>query len=205
MCRAQSPSVSIVADSAEATGLKWATPASGGMTLISETSASALSSLSFTSLGSYKQLFLIWSGIRHSNNSTGFGIRFNNSSSSVYTGSGFRQRVGTTDIGANQGTTSVMLTVSGADMYAFGSGVDNPSSGTDAQGCLLLDNYTSTTKSKSFEYKYAYYDSGVGYYYANAMGYFNSTSAITSIDIFRVGTGTFTNQDNTTIRLYGIS
>ncbi|NDB60722.1 hypothetical protein EB001_20095, partial [bacterium] len=46
----------LVADSAEATGLKWATASSGGMTLISETVASANSSISFTSLGSYKQL-----------------------------------------------------------------------------------------------------------------------------------------------------
>ena len=39
----------LTADSAEADGIKWATPSAGGMTLISETTASALSSLSLFS------------------------------------------------------------------------------------------------------------------------------------------------------------
>ncbi len=75
----------LTADSTTATGLKWATPAAGGMTLISETTASALSSLSLSSIpGTYKQLILAWSGFYHSDSATRFNLRFNSVSTNSY-------------------------------------------------------------------------------------------------------------------------
>jgi hypothetical protein len=59
LCRAQSPSASIVADSATATGLKWDTPASGSLTLLSTTSLTG-SSVTISSISqSYKNLFIV--------------------------------------------------------------------------------------------------------------------------------------------------
>jgi len=116
----------LTADSTTATGLKWAAVASGGMTLISETVASALSSLSFSSLGSYKQLVLIYSGIRHSDNATVFAMRFNNNSGGIYHNAGFTATGGngaTVNIAGNSPTH--LGNSSPTAMYAFGEGTNN--------------------------------------------------------------------------------
>jgi hypothetical protein len=183
--------------------------ASGGMTLISEQVASANSSLSFTSIaGTYKQLFLIWSGIYHSATGSAFAIRFN-SSTNTYWGnalagvsSGFA-----TGVGFNE--TSISKTISSVNLAPFGSNANFSTTDNNAQanGTLLIDNYASTTKYKSFETNYGFYDNANSAYASMKLNAANSdTAAITSIDIVRLsGTATFTNATNTTIRLYGIS
>jgi hypothetical protein len=182
----------------------WATSSSGGMTLISETTASALSSLSFSSLGSYKQLLLIWAGVRHSATGSAFSIRFNNDSSSIYSINGFQATDSTYNLNASNYTN-----IEGGNtfsIYAFGQNTTLTAVGTDVFGSLLVDNYTSTTKSKYWEIKNGYYNNNSGYGSLNLAGLFNSTSAITSLDIVRLsGSATFSNQNNTTIRLYGVS
>ncbi len=196
----------LTADSAEASGIKWATISAGGMTLISETSASALSSLSFSSLGNYKQLLLMYSGIRHSNNGTIFGVRFNNSSSSIYHTSGLQVTGSTLAISASS-PDNLSGQAGGYYIYAFGQKVNNAAISTDVMGSILIDNYTSTTKSKSILASFNYYNnSDAVYQVMNTNFLFDSTSAITSIDIVRLsGAGTFSNTGNTTIRLYGVS
>jgi hypothetical protein len=195
----------LTADSSTATGLKWATPApSGGMTLISETVATTLSSLSFSSLGSYKQLLLVWAGVRHSANGSAFSIRFNNDSGSIYPINGFQ---GDSTFTLNGTSPDTIQGSNNITIFSFGRNVTNASANTDVNGSLLIDNYTSTTKSKYWEIKHAYYDvSSASYGSLNCQGFFNSTSAITSLDIVRLsGSATFSNQNNTTIRLYGVS
>ena len=196
----------LTADSSTATGLKWAA-ASGGMTLISETSASALSSLSFTSIaGTYKQLLLIYSGIRHSDNNTEFSIRLNANSGNVYHTNGL-QVTGTTINIAGNSPTSISGQSGGYYIYSFGEGVNNANLSTDVKGWILIDNYASSTKSKSIHASFAYYNNGDSVYAAfNTNLLFDSTTAITSLDITRLsGTGTFSNTGDTTIRLYGVS
>ena len=186
----------------------WAAPAAaGGMTLIQEQTASANSSLSFTSIaGTYKQLFLVWSGIYHSGSGSTFAIRFNNDSTSQYRGNGF-SGLGTTVIARSMNETSV--TLNGAvNLAPFGVGANL---GTDfnlaAVGTLLVDNYASATKVKTFFSQYGYYNNSAAYYNsAELNGTFNTTTAITSVDIVRLsGSDTFTNTTNSSIRLYGIS
>jgi hypothetical protein len=192
-----------------ATAPEWATPASGGgLTLISETVASALSSLSFSSLGSYKQLLLMYSGIRHSDNSSSFGVRFNNDSSAIYHNQGFTATGGngaTVNIAGNSPTH--LGNSSPTAMFAFGQGTNNAALVTDCQGYILIDNYTSSTKGKTVFCVFQYYDNGAGSYSTkNGMSYYDSTSAITSLDVVRTaGSGTFSNTTNTTIRLYGVA
>ena len=196
---------SIVADSSEATGLKWDTPASGGgLTLISSTEADTLSSLTFGSIsGSYKQLLLIWSGVRHSATGSGFGIRLNNNSGSVY-----GQVVGgqSTNTSQVEGTTGAQI---GSDNYfPFGINANLGSLVGDSKGYLIIDNYASSTTSKTFYGQWNCYDNTGSVYRMTQsnIGTFNSTTAITSIDIFRTaGSATFTNQSNSRIRLYGVS
>ena len=186
----------------------WATPAAGGgLTLISETVASSLSSLSFSSLGSYKQLMLMWGGIRHSATGSAFGMRFNNNSSSIYIGGGMAMTTPSSVI--NQGDEQDQLvTATGiAAAYPFGESTTAGALYTDVSGYLLLDNPTSTTKAKHYSYSYTYYNNISGKYSARQItGYFDSTTAVTSIDIFRTaGSATFSNQSNSTIRLYGVN
>lgn len=184
--------------------IKWAAASSGGMTLISETAASALTSLSFTSIsGSYKQLLLIWSGIRHDSTGNEFAIRLNNSSSSVYNSSGFYASWPGSYSLEGFSRTSLSLT----DIMPFGKNTNLANVVTDVAGVLLIDNYASSTKTKTWTLQFNYYDYANDVYRAyNRVGFFNDTTAITSIDIVRLaGSGNFSNQNNTTIRLYGVS
>ncbi len=184
----------------EATGLKWATASGGGLTLIQEQVASANTGIDFTSIsGSYKQLVLIWSGVYHSSNGGGFGIRFNSSSASNYIDSGLY--VDNTTAGTEWSNN----TFCGDD--AFGLRASNTSPANASQGWLQIDNYASTTRVKPFLLRFSYYDAQStakrAYDYS---GFFNDTTAITSINIVRrSGTDTITNLSNTSIRLYGLS
>ena len=190
----------LTADSTTATGLKWATPASGGMTLISETVASAASSIAFNSIsGSYKQLLLVWNGIQHSGTASAFGIRFNNDSGSKYVDQGLES------VGPSSNTANALNTFVAND--AFGLKTSSATIARQGQGWLCIDNYASATKDKGYKVNYAFRDdvAGDNYNYVG-VGYFDDTTAITSINIVRrTGTDTISNTGNTTIRLYGIS
>lgn len=183
---------------------------SGGMTLIQESVASAISSLSFSSIaGTYKQLFLVWSGIYHSAANNGFSVRLNNSSSSIYYeqgaavyggGNATSQYVQGTGIGISLGIQSGSYLL-GYDTSDYPSNLQ-----LQCQGSLLIDNYASTTKYKYYKADFSYFDGGIGALATDIYGVFASTSAITSVDIFRgTGSGTFSNYTDTSIRLYGVS
>jgi hypothetical protein len=179
---------------------------SNGLTLISETVASGLSSLSLSSIPStYKQLTLEWEGIYHSDNSTSFGLKFNNSTTELYWGNILSTSSSTLSQTAFAGT------VSASTLPAFGKGVNlNPNAEFyfNNRGSLFIDNYSSTTKTKKYRLGFQYYDNGASLFRTQVIQdcFFNSTSAITSIDIVRTaGTGTFSNITNSTIRLYGLS
>jgi hypothetical protein len=108
------------------------------------------------------------------------------------------------------GTDQTHLGGIGVDtIYAFGESVNYSTSGKaqDVMGQLVIDNYASTTRTKNVKWNSSYYDNAAGRYNSvNTTSFYNSTSAITSIDIVRLsGSATFTNQNNTSIRLYGVS
>jgi hypothetical protein len=126
------------ADSTTATGLKWGTVSAGGMTLISETVASSLTSLTLGSIpGTYKQLLLIWSGINHSNSTTGFALRINNSSNA----SDYPQQ----QLRFANNTPSFLITTTSvvgfASYQTFGEGVNLAGDNEfDSTGYVLIDN-----------------------------------------------------------------
>jgi hypothetical protein len=178
----------------------WATPSSGGMTLISETTASALSSLTYSSLGSYKQLLLIWSQVNYSANGV-IGLRFNNNTGSVYT----------TQTAANvdgAGTTDFRTSAYIEPVWSlFGQSVTQTTTANRGNGFILIDNYTSTTKYKTFNGRANWRDNQYGNVISvDFTGSFNDTTAITTIDIYQhTSTPTFTNQTGGSFRLYGLS
>jgi len=191
----------LLAVNSGATAPEWVTFTSGGMTLISETTASAISSLSLSSIPStYKQLILVWHGIESSDNST-FSVRLNNVSSNSYANSSWR-----IVSGSASNTGGVTSSIGGTNLYLFGDNTTGVALRQCAMGYLIIDNYASTTKLKTYNVVNGYTNVAVGDHFGNILGTFDSTSAISSIDVFRVsGSGTFSNKTNTSIRLYGLS
>ena len=191
-----------------ATAPEWATPTSGGFTLITETVASANASIDFTSIsGSYKHLLLIWDGLKHSTTGSQFTVRLNNDSSSIYN---------TREVG---GTGSTLLNIAGSSETSMGGvgsgglgfmGVAANVSSTSVNapmGVLWIYDYASASKFKQFSATVGFFNnttSAQANFTAN--GVYNSTTAITEINIVRLsGAATLTNDTSTSIRLYGVS
>jgi hypothetical protein len=193
----------------------WATPATaGGMTLIQETVANADSSITFGSIsGSYKQLLLVWSGIYVSALGNVFSLRFNNDSGGNYSVFGeviTDYAINAGGSGAKDGNNSA---TDATDTVNFSNGpfgyntTGSSNYNQQSMGTCLIDNYSSTSKFKYYAVDWVHHidgtTTGVS---SHAKGVYKSTSAITSLDIFRqTGAGTFSNNTSTSIRLYGIS
>ena len=180
--------------------------AGGGITLISETTASALSSLSFSSIPStYKSLLLVWQGIQQSDTSTGFSIRLNNDSGTNYSNNRNYYN-GAGAFGCDNNNITALGDT--GNMSPFGRSVNANDTDVSNQnkGFLRIDNYSSTSKYKFYSGQWGGYLNGGGATFMSVNGTYKSNTAISSIDILRwTGTGTFTNSANTSIRLYGIS
>ena len=194
----------LYADSTATTGIKWAAaPAAGSMTLISRQTPSASTGLSFTSIpATYTDLMLRWVGAYTSDTATEFDVRFN-AATSLY---GSYAIQGTSSAGA--GVTS-NETASNAGFFVSAQSRTNTSTqlGSFGKGTYKIANYANTTYAK-------YYDFNIGYYSSDAgnprlylgTGVYYTTSAITSVDIVRLGgTGTFSVFANGYVELWGIN
>jgi len=198
-----------------ATAPEWATPAAGGgMTLIQETSASTDSSLTFGSIpASYTQLMLVWCGIFVSGSGNVFSLRINNDSGgnySVFDADFYDAPLNAAASAVVAGNNSA---TDATDTATFSNGPFgyNTTSSTlynkQSQGTLIIDNYASTSKFKFYTVDWSHYIDGTTTGVSSFVkGVYKSTSAITSLDIYRAaGAGTFSNNTSTSIRLYGIS
>jgi hypothetical protein len=74
----------LTADSTASTGLKWATPAAGGMTLLSTTTLSGASTVISISATGYNNLQIVVSGITINTNNDYPRMDFNSTSGTVY-------------------------------------------------------------------------------------------------------------------------
>jgi hypothetical protein len=182
----------------------WATPSSGGMTLISETVASAVTGISLSSIPqTYKQLLLVYTGILHSATGSTFQLKLNNTTDAA---AQITQAISFLDnTVANTFTSAIYIRANSTAM--FGQNTNSTSLNAHrGNGYLLIDNYASSTKLKAFQFNYGYNNDQAGNYNVFGRGEWNEQTAITSIDIVRsTGSGTFSNVTNSTIRLYGVS
>jgi len=194
----------LTADSTQALGLKWATPSSGGITLITETTASALSSINYSSIPStYKELLLVWDGITTDAGGTYFQLRFNGDTGSNYYGKVF---LGTTAVSVVEASGNSMSV--GESSQSFVISANSGSSLSRAwAGSLRVYNYASSTKLKRWDYQSMGYYTSIGAMRGGiTVGTYDSTTAISSIQVDRISaSGTLSNITNTSIRLYGIS
>jgi|LakMenEpi03Aug12_release.lakeMendotaPanAssembly.Ray.scaffolds.fasta_scaffold183840_3 hypothetical protein len=176
----------LTADSSTATGLKWASAAAGGMTLISTTSLTG-ATVSLTSFSGYTDLQLIVIGAYGSNQNT-FQARFNSDTGSNYFTGQFA-------IGANMSANSAIV---------LGDGLS--SSSTDATirnfSVLTIQRYASATHGKPFQVLggYIYWSNTANNYTSAYNAIYHSTTAITSIDLF-MASGNFSGG---TAYLYGV-
>jgi hypothetical protein len=193
----------LTADSTASTGLAWATAASGGMTLITETNASAATSISFTSIaGTYKHLLVVWSSVYQSVSSTSayWGVRLNNDATSKYTYQGLvlssdailasHQPI-TTRFGDSNDAAPIPITTNVSGDYDL-----------QASGKMMIFDYAGNDrKVVQWQSMGGLASSGAAYGPVYETGVYNSTSAITQLDFVRNSTQTCTGN----FKLYGVS
>ena len=179
----------LTADSTTATGLKWATPASGGMTLLA-TSTLTGASVTVSSISQdYKHLLVLLKGV-YTSAGENMCFRLNGDSGSLYSWGQIRN-VGTTVSGATteNGTSAI---ISNGTITAS-TPVSRLGSAT-----IWLYRYTDTDQQEFDAYSYA--DSGsLGSF--NSHGQYNKSAAITSITYLPLSG----NWSGGTAYLYGVS
>jgi hypothetical protein len=167
----------LTADSTAATGLKWATPAAGGMTLLSTTTLSG-SSITISSISqSYKDLQIVILGGTLSGASTGTPLVQANGSTSLST-TGWRNIAASNDGTSNNGA------LTGTDLNV-------------THAVVTFYNYTNTSfpKNGSFVVSRAGDAMGFGAYI------YRSNTAISSITITNNNLYSFTSG---TVLIYGV-
>lgn len=176
----------LTADSSTATGLKWATPAAGGMTELASGTLSG-TAVNLTSISqSYIDLYLVVIGA-YMNVTTQLSYRFNSDSGSVYS-MNFMYVDGTT-LATEYGQTAMYVTRNN-----YGTSSNNNSS------ILYIKNY-ATTSGKDITGAFAN-DHPTGANAFKMFGNYGSTTAISSISMRTLnGTSTFSGG---TYKLYGV-
>jgi len=180
----------LTADSSTATGLKWATPAAGGMTLLSTTTLSGATTTISSINQSYERLYIEIFGMTGGNSDSKFRIA-PNASTSI-----------TSQIGVETSTT--LNNIGSSYLYLSGLTANDwvPTiSSADNYWALTIDNYSSTTARKGFAAYGGFVQQGFGDWrgwFAN--GGINTTSAISSL-VFSRSAGNFSAG---TVLVYGV-
>jgi hypothetical protein len=177
----------LTAASGEATGLSWATPSSGGMTLLTTHSLSGSTSTISSISGSYKSLFGVVSGAVTNGSGANWKIDPN--------GSTFITNTVTLE-GVAASPTSYAYTAT----WYLNISASKP---TGAENCwsFTIDNYASTTNHKPVKMSGQFVTSADALASMNNGGGIRTNSAITSLDFVTLS-GAFTAG---TVLLYGVS
>jgi hypothetical protein len=179
----------LTADSAEATGLKWAAPAAGGgMTLVETLSISGASTTSSSIAGTYKNLYIIVKNAVASTN-TDFYLRFNSDSGSNYVANKVTVVAASTISGGGNtaGTTEIRLSDIGTDSTALGK----------CTGTFTVNRYADTDQTFVTANFYVLEGSRKATY---INGIYDQSAAITTLTL-GVLSGTVTG----TAYIYGVS
>lgn len=184
----------LTADSTAATGLKWATPTAGGYTAIATTTINnTVTSYTYSSLGSYKHIVIVGMGLQSGSGTGGdCAVEFNGDTGSNYYWSHSGNAAGTALAQSFTGQARVVI------RKPFGNTTD-----TSARfGSFITEiPLYGSSQYKTVQAMSSSYEGGSGYS-TNIGGYWNSTSAITSIKLY------VTSGDNFkagTITVYGVS
>ena len=167
-------------------GLKWASAASGGMTLLSTTTLSGASTTVSSINQTYNTLFVLMTGVNTSTNSYP-EIRPN----SAFTGS---------YVESSCTATTVNTVAAAASAIRPYGGNHNTKSGTTTNAmALTIYNYTATSSIKPFDLSSSHENSSSVRCATLAKGGLNTNSEITSLVFF--ADGSF---NGGTVRIYGV-
>jgi hypothetical protein len=185
----------LVADSAEATGLKWATPSSGSMTLLATGTFNSTADIVFSSIsGAYKDLYLVFNSVNvwaSGSGDRGF-IRLNGD-----TGSNYNWQQSSAD-----GTSNVTVSDTKFDRaYAIGD-VGAAKAGSSY---FRIREYANASAYKGVDGMNICVQSTSDTVGGQFVGQYKSNTAITSITLTNAsGGGAFTPASGT-IYLYGVN
>ena len=185
----------LTADSAETLGVKWAAAAGAPAdewVLVSGQSVSAVSSVSFTGLTSYKKLFFTCSNFWTSANTVQVYLRFNADSTTNYLfGGAWRSSDGTRQSGVNNEVITNFYggTQTGMNRTGLGIFIDGCNGGGYKPYSYQASGYTGSAQS--------------GF---TGNGLYHSTSDITSIDItLSSGTISSSGGDSNEFQVWGVA
>ena len=183
----------LVADSTASTGLKWATASSGAVTAIQTiTTSGAATNVSFTSIpGTYKNLRIVYQAALTGTTWDEFLLRFNGNTGANYDRQILQGRGTTVTAADTFGSTSIRI------------GNMNEINGTSGQ--ITIANYKDTTFDKqAVSYFFGKHGTSTTNVFVGLFaGTLRSTSAVTQIDLFNLGSQAFVNGSSFT--LYGES
>jgi hypothetical protein len=184
----------LTADSTAATGLAWATAASGGMTLLSTTTLSGAGTTISSISGSYTNLQIFVIGVNAATN--GQFLQMNCNSATNLTNSNIfdPDSTGASKTYDNITASPFWLTYNSAMLNAD----------TSNAFTINIENYASTTAFKSISSNSTWITSGTTRRFGNANGFFNSTTAISSIQFRMIQGGTVSNFNGGTVLIYGV-
>jgi len=174
---------SLVADSAEATGMKWALPASGGMTLISTTTLTGATVTLSSIPQTYNQLFILIYGLTNATSDGRLEIKPNGTST-------IGRQSFTNNASAGSSTTNIVPTGNQSIVR------------TDANNAFVIElsNYTSSANWKPYKFYGAYQEASPTNFATNGAGAIISNTAVTSLVINNTGG----NLSTGTVLLYGV-
>jgi hypothetical protein len=177
----------LTADSTAATGLKWATPASGGgMTLLSTTTLTGAATITISSISqSYTNLYILITGL--------------NVTTGTYT---LKLRPDSSDANNYSNLRGATVATSGPDYISPGNAGHSASSAVNDYA-LMIFNYTDTVNTKPFfMVGIAKMASQVEPFGVSALGATNVASAIDSFQLSNDSGGNFTAG---TVKIYGVN